>query len=68
MGLITEKRQAKAAMFDRIKLQKKIHEKFGKEMLEIKRQELCLRCVTFHKCDLLPITLNGENCPYRSKV
>lgn len=37
--------------------------KYGKEMIQEARNRLCRRCMDYY-CHLLPITSNGEDCPY----
>lgn len=53
------------------KIQLRIEEKFGVELIEQKRQELCANCAEKPKtdnCNLYPITTNGNNCPYFRKI
>lgn len=52
------------------RLQDRIQERFP-EQVKTKRQDLCKSCVHFSelgcKHGLLPVTTNGESCPYFEK-
>ena len=42
----------------------RIKEKFGSEFIEKKRAELCSNCTQLSDCRLLPIMIDGKDCPY----
>ena len=56
--------------------QDRMLERFGYKVVNRKRKELCDRCnyrkpnllMEYHGCSLLPITSEGEDCPYFSAV
>jgi hypothetical protein len=54
----------------RIAMQDKILAKFGPEKIQERKQQLCNvcpnACWTGIPCKLLPITLEGQDCPYFS--
>lgn len=53
---------------------RRIREKFGNELINRKQQELCQNCrrrrpetiPSRRDCFLLPITSEGEDCPYKT--
>jgi len=58
MKLNSEKMKA-----DRLSLQALIYKLQGKEIIDAKTTELCDNC-EHNPCILLPVTINGEDCPY----
>ena len=51
----------------RLKLQKKIREKYPEKLAE-NLEALCKCCQSHRSCHLVPVTSNGDNCPYWDKV
>ena len=64
---LTQK-QVDREIYKREMLQKEILEKFGQELVDSKKKELCYNCELEMKCSqewkLIPLTSSGENCPY----
>lgn len=48
----------------KLALQKSIEEKWGKRYIQKARLRLCPNCKRQSLCNLLPICLDGMDCPY----
>ena len=53
----------KAAIDERVAVQKDISSKFGIEAILEAKNRLCTNC-GWSNCLLFPITIKGEDCPY----
>jgi len=53
---------------DREQAQKKIIEKFGRQAIEEAGDRLCGHCARKPRCLLLPMCLDGSDCPYFQKM
>jgi hypothetical protein len=49
---------------DREQAQEKIIERYGPRAIEEARQRLCNHCAGKPRCLLLPMCLDGSDCPY----
>lgn len=53
-----------STLTDRRAIQKIIIDKFGPEIIENTRYRLCRVCGARPPCFLIPVTIEGEDCPY----
>lgn len=49
-------------------VKKKVLDKFGMTLINKNRKKLCLICSGISGCNLFPITIAGEDCPYFNKA
>jgi len=56
----------------KLRLQKEIRDRFGDRQIEARQQSLCQWCVSFchQRCKhgLLPLTSEGDDCPYYQRA
>jgi hypothetical protein len=64
---MAKKKDLSGAASSRQSIQSRIVAKYGEEAMKMAREKLCSRCVQERSCLLLPLCLDGSDCPYFRK-
>lgn len=64
---MAKKKGTSGAASSRQSVQSKIITKYGEETVKKAREKLCSHCLQERSCLLLPLCLDGSDCPYFRK-
>ena len=64
---MAKKKDTSGAASSRQSIQSRIVAKHGEEAVKKARERLCSRCLQVRSCLLLPLCLDGSDCPYFRK-
>jgi len=64
---MAKKNDISGAASSRQSIQSKIVTRHGEEAVKKAKERLCSRCLQVRSCRLLPLCLDGSDCPYFRK-
>jgi hypothetical protein len=64
---MANKKDTSGAAISRQSIQSRIVAKYGEEAMKMAKERLCSHCFQERSCLLLPLCLDGSDCPYFRK-